>query len=247
MLTVTKAAAQETPHPFPGVGIDPRFRLPFTPEHAAAAEKMREEREKTGDFSLPTSSSSVQSPSAPPQPMPCIGIGPNARLPYTEEHAEEARKIRAERAAIGGTSWYRSPLRHIQGLYDSLDAVRGHVEAVLIKDLPRSPFQQAGGKSSTYMFADDIRDRKYTSCALATFPRNSALSGLRQVLMILRKDRYRADDNLPRQAVIWRFRDKWICMLAKLIPIHLSRGGISTRYPRTSTAAVTGGGEHSGR
>jgi hypothetical protein len=44
---------ESVPHrPFSDVGIDPRFRLPFTSEHAAAAQKIKEEREKTGDFSL---------------------------------------------------------------------------------------------------------------------------------------------------------------------------------------------------
>ncbi|KAJ7477403.1 hypothetical protein FB451DRAFT_1172958 [Mycena latifolia] len=73
------------PHPFPDVGIDPRFRLPFTPENAAAAEKIKEERERTGDFTLPTPAASNPSTTVPPQPVPCIGIGPSARLPSTED------------------------------------------------------------------------------------------------------------------------------------------------------------------
>ncbi|KAJ6565946.1 hypothetical protein DFH09DRAFT_1363690 [Mycena vulgaris] len=44
--------ALELPHPFPYAAIDPRFCLIFTPEHAAAAEKIKEERERTGEFNL---------------------------------------------------------------------------------------------------------------------------------------------------------------------------------------------------
>ncbi|KAJ6565948.1 hypothetical protein DFH09DRAFT_1081590 [Mycena vulgaris] len=93
------APALEIPHSFPDVGIDPRFRLPFTPEHAAAAEKIKEERERTGEFNLPAPASSMQPSIIPPQPVPCIGIRHSANIPYTEEHAKEAQKIGAERAA----------------------------------------------------------------------------------------------------------------------------------------------------
>jgi len=63
---------ESVPHrPFSDVGIDPRFRLPFTSEHAAAAQKIKEEREKTGDFSLPPSTSTAAT-TVPPQPFPCI-------------------------------------------------------------------------------------------------------------------------------------------------------------------------------
>jgi hypothetical protein len=36
----------------------------------------------------------------PPQPVPCIGIGPGAHITFTEEQAEEAIKIALERAAV---------------------------------------------------------------------------------------------------------------------------------------------------
>ncbi|KAJ7476713.1 hypothetical protein FB451DRAFT_1557484, partial [Mycena latifolia] len=44
--------ATQPPPPMPCIGMDPRARVPFTPEHAAAAEKLKEEREKSGAVTL---------------------------------------------------------------------------------------------------------------------------------------------------------------------------------------------------
>ncbi|KAJ6501314.1 hypothetical protein DFH09DRAFT_1289717 [Mycena vulgaris] len=87
--------ALELPHPFPYAAIDPRFCLIFTPEHAAAAEKIKEERERTGEFNLP--------PIAPPQPVPCIGIGLRRRSVYGGARKGSA-EIGADRTAADGTS-----------------------------------------------------------------------------------------------------------------------------------------------
>ncbi|KAJ6614926.1 hypothetical protein B0H10DRAFT_2216186 [Mycena sp. CBHHK59/15] len=77
--------------PLPDVGIDPRFRVPFASEHAAAAKEIAEQIANEGDMTLPESSQ--KSTSTPVLPVPCIGIGPSARIPYTEEHNKEAKKI----------------------------------------------------------------------------------------------------------------------------------------------------------
>lgn len=37
----------------------------------------------------------------PEQPIPCIGIGPFARQPFTEEHAKLAEQIKEERIGEG--------------------------------------------------------------------------------------------------------------------------------------------------